>query len=195
MSQEEVAKAVKAMDSQEINGRRLRVRSAADKDKKGSGGGGAGPSSSSQPKKARRELTVNDVTRHLAYAFVGFLERQKAKDGVDDDKKAEFTQAVSLVNSLFDLPAEQTSEDPLKVRSMGAFLNFAQIPLLYQLFGSISPSNVGKGNYQKLKSENKFLVTFFESKQQSTNLHVTWPLRVAQFGWQVRSTASTFEKV
>ena len=117
MSQEEVAKAVKAMDSQEINGRRLRVRSAADKDKKGSGsGGGAGPSSS-HPKKARRELTVNDVTRHLAYAFVGFLERQKAKDGVDDDKKAEFTQAVSLVNSLFDLPAEQTNEDPLKVRS------------------------------------------------------------------------------
>ena len=130
MSQEEVAKAVKAMDSQEINGRRLRVRSAADKDKKGSGGG-AGPSSSSQPKKARRELTVNDVTRHLAYAFVGFLERQKAKDGVDDDKKAEFTQVVSLVNSLFDLPAEQTSEDPLKVRSRGAFSNFAQS--LYQL--------------------------------------------------------------
>ena len=35
ISQEEVAKAVKAMESKEINGRRLRVRSAADKDKKG----------------------------------------------------------------------------------------------------------------------------------------------------------------
>ena len=35
ISQEEVAKAVKAMESTEINGRRLRVRSAADKDKKG----------------------------------------------------------------------------------------------------------------------------------------------------------------
>lgn len=36
ISEEEVQKAVKAMDSNEINGRRLRVRSAGDKDKKSS---------------------------------------------------------------------------------------------------------------------------------------------------------------
>ena len=57
VSQEEVAKAVKAMDSQEINGRRLRVRSAADKDKKGSSNqasGAAGTSSSAAPTKKAR---------------------------------------------------------------------------------------------------------------------------------------------
>ena len=45
VSQEEVQKAVKSMESVEISGRRLRVRSAADKDKKTSSAGGA-----SQPK-------------------------------------------------------------------------------------------------------------------------------------------------
>lgn len=80
VSQEEVQKAVKSMESVEISRRRLRVRSAADKDKKTSSAGGA-----SQPKKVRRELNVDDVTRHLAYAFVGFLQRQKeAGDGPVD---------------------------------------------------------------------------------------------------------------
>ena len=45
VSQEEVQKAVKSMESVEISGRRLRVRSAADKDKKTASAGGA-----SQPK-------------------------------------------------------------------------------------------------------------------------------------------------
>jgi len=112
VSQEEVQKAVKSMESVEISGRRLRVRSAADKDKKTSSAGGA-----SQPKKVRRELNVDDVTRHLAYAFVGFLQRQKDRDEHKDneDKQAEFTQAVSIINSLYALPEEQTDEDPLKI--------------------------------------------------------------------------------
>ena len=68
-------------------------------------------------RKVRRELNVDDVTRHLAYAFVGFLQRQKDRDEHKDneDKQAEFTQAVSIINSLYALPEEQTDEDPLKV--------------------------------------------------------------------------------
>ena len=60
---------------------------------------------------------MDDVTRHLAYAFVGFLQRQKDRDEHKDneDKQAEFTQAVSIINSLYALPEEQTDEDPLKV--------------------------------------------------------------------------------
>merc|ERR1711974_109145 len=36
-------------------------------------------------------------------------------EAVVEEKKAEFTQAVSLINNLFELPAEQTAEDDLKI--------------------------------------------------------------------------------
>ncbi len=72
-SKEEIEKAVKAMDNKLIQGRYLRVRSAANRSRDGGGGGG---SHSAAPSARRRDLTVNDVKRHLAYAFNCFLERE-----------------------------------------------------------------------------------------------------------------------
>jgi len=101
------------------NGRRLRVRTAGDKDKKEEHGNDK--AGQSQPKRARKEQKVEHLTRHLAYAIVGFLNRQRetltrdCEEAVVEEKKAEFTQAVGLINSLFELPAEQTEEDPLKI--------------------------------------------------------------------------------
>jgi len=101
-SKEEVAKAVKLMDSQEINGRRLRVRSSHAKEKK--------DQDASPKRKPRRELCVDDVTRHLAFAFNEFLERQKNNDGVDENKQAVLRQAKELIASAFDLPEEENDE-------------------------------------------------------------------------------------
>merc|ERR1712088_671241 len=101
-SKEEVAKAVKLMDSQEINGRRLRVRSSHAKEKK--------DQDVSPKRKPRRELIVDDVTRHLAFAFNEFLERQKNKDGVDENKQAIIRQAKELISSAFDLPEDENDE-------------------------------------------------------------------------------------
>jgi len=105
-SKEEVAKAVKLMDSQEINGRRLRVRSSHAKEKK--------DQETSPKRKARRELCVDDVTRHLAFAFNDFLERQKNKEGVDENKQAVLRQAKELIASAFDLP-EDSNDESLKI--------------------------------------------------------------------------------
>jgi len=105
-SKEEVAKAVKLMDSQEINGRRLRVRSSHAKEKK--------DQETSPKRKARRELCVDDVTRHLAFAFNEFLERQKNKEGVDENKQAVISQAKELLASAFDLP-EDSNDESLKI--------------------------------------------------------------------------------
>ena len=66
-------------------------------------------------RKPRRELCVDDVTRHLAFAFNEFLERQKNKDGVDDNKQTVITQAKELISSAFDLP-EDVNDESLKVR-------------------------------------------------------------------------------
>lgn len=101
-SKEEVAKAVKLMDSQEINGRRLRVRSSHAKEKK--------DQDASPKRKPRRELCVDDVTRHLVFAFNEFLERQKNKDGVDENKQTVITQAKELISSAFDLPEDENDE-------------------------------------------------------------------------------------
>merc|ERR1712088_514892 len=105
-SKEEVAKAVKLMDSQEINGRRLRVRSSHAKEKK--------DQETSPKRKTRRELCVDDVTRHLAFAFNEFLERQKNKEGVDENKQAVINQAKELISSAFDLP-EDSNDESLKI--------------------------------------------------------------------------------
>ena len=58
-------------------------------------------------RKPRRELCVDDVTRHLAFAFNEFLERQKNKEGVDGNKQALIQQAKELVMSVFDLPEDE----------------------------------------------------------------------------------------
>ena len=55
------------------------------------------------------------MTRHLAFAFNEFLERQKNKDGVDDNKQTVITQAKELISSAFDLP-EDDNDESLKVR-------------------------------------------------------------------------------
>ena len=65
-------------------------------------------------RKPRRELCVDDVTRHLAFAFNEFLERQKNKEGVDGNKQALIQQAKELVMSVFDLPEDENDES-LKV--------------------------------------------------------------------------------
>ena len=66
-------------------------------------------------RKARRELCVDDVTRHLAFAFNEFLERQKNKEGVDENKQAVISQAKELLASAFDLP-EDSNDESLKVK-------------------------------------------------------------------------------
>ena len=111
------------MDSLEINGRRLRVRSAADKDKKGSGGGGANASASSgsagtsSSRPVRRDLRVEDVSKHLVYAFNSFLGRQmeiaEGETGaLSQEKKETLKQAQESLKAVFDLP----EDDSLKVR-------------------------------------------------------------------------------
>jgi RNA recognition motif-containing protein len=80
-SEAEIQTAVKALDSKEIHGRRLRVRSSKDKDNK--------QAQATQEKKRpapKRELTEDDVTRHLVFAFNGFLDRQGKKEPVDEEK-------------------------------------------------------------------------------------------------------------
>merc|ERR1719210_2432791 len=57
-NEEEIQKAIKAMDSKEIHGRRLRVRSSKDKDRNDKK-----DDKKSIPRK--RELAIEDVTRHL----------------------------------------------------------------------------------------------------------------------------------
>merc|ERR1719400_1280442 len=67
-SEAEIQTAVKALDSKEIHGRRLRVRSSKDKDNK--------QAQATQEKKRpapKRELTEDDVTRHLVFAFNGIF--------------------------------------------------------------------------------------------------------------------------
>merc|ERR1712012_752317 len=81
-SEEEIQKAIKAMDSKEIHGRRLRVRSSKDKDHNDKA---EAARKKFQPK---RELTENDVTKHLVFAFMGFLGRQMEAEGLDDEVKS-----------------------------------------------------------------------------------------------------------
>lgn len=56
----------------------------------------------------KRELTVADVTRHLAFAFNAFLDRQMVKDGVDQEKVESMKQAQILIRSAFDLPNDDS---------------------------------------------------------------------------------------
>ena len=74
-------------------------------------------------------MIVDDVTRHLAFAFNEFLERQKNKDGVDENKQAIIRQAKELISSAFDLPEDENDES-LKVTLtilMVAILSFKRI--------------------------------------------------------------------
>ena len=71
----------------------------------------------------RRNLRVEDVTRHLAFAFNSFLERQAAAEtpttpdaeegssGMSEDKKEKLKQVQENLKEIFDLP----DDDSLKV--------------------------------------------------------------------------------
>merc|ERR1739846_91625 len=105
-SEAEIQTAVKALDSKEIHGRRLRVRSSKDKDNK--------QAQATQEKKRpapKRELTEDDVTRHLVFAFNGFLDRQGKKEPVDEEKKKKFEEAKNLLKEAFEIP----DDDSLKI--------------------------------------------------------------------------------
>merc|ERR1719266_1332220 len=88
-SEEEIQKAIKAMDSKEIHGRRLRVRSSKDKDRKDR-------EAAERKRPPKRELTEDDVTRHLVFAFNGFLDRQANKESIDEEKKKQIEDAKKL---------------------------------------------------------------------------------------------------
>ena len=55
-------------------------------------------------------MCVDDVTRHLAFAFNEFLERQKNKEGVDESKQEVIRQAKEMITSVFDLPEDESDE-------------------------------------------------------------------------------------
>ena len=62
------------------------------------------------PKKVA-ELNEGHVTRHLAFAFVGFLERQMTSEGVAEEDAAEMKVAKEAIKKAFKLP----EDDSLKV--------------------------------------------------------------------------------
>jgi len=105
-SEEEVQKAIKAMDSKEIHGRRLRVRSSKDKDDKNK------QATEEKKRPQKRELTEDDVSRHLVFAFNGFLDRQIAKIvDADEEKAKKIEEARDLLKEAFDIP----DDDSLKI--------------------------------------------------------------------------------
>merc|ERR1712025_1305490 len=59
----------------------------------------------------KRELTEDDVTRHLVFAFNGFLDRQANKETVDEDKKKQIEDAKNLLKEAFEIP----DDDSLKI--------------------------------------------------------------------------------
>ena len=59
----------------------------------------------------KRELTVDDVSRHLVFSFNGFLDRQAKKDGLEEDKMKKIEQAKDLLKEAFDIP----DDDSLKI--------------------------------------------------------------------------------
>jgi len=105
-SEVEIQTAIKALDSKEIHGRRLRVRSSKDKDNK--------QAQATQERKRpapKRELTEDNVTRHLVFAFNGFLDRQGKKEPVDEEKAKKLEQARDLLKEAFEIP----DDDSLKI--------------------------------------------------------------------------------
>jgi len=101
-SEEEIQKAIKAMDSKEIHGRRLRVRSSKDKDRNDK----KDNDKKSAPRK--RELAIEDVTRHLVCAFNGFLSRQAAAEGLDEEKKGKMELVQEILKEIYELPDDDT---------------------------------------------------------------------------------------
>jgi hypothetical protein len=111
------------LDSKEIHGRRLRVRSSKDKDNKQAQASTEErkspapkrklveerPAAKSELKKS--ELKEDDVTHHLVFAINRFLDRQAKKKSVDEEKAKKFEQARDLLKEAFDIP----DDDSLKI--------------------------------------------------------------------------------
>ena len=59
----------------------------------------------------RKELQVEHVKRHLAFAFVSFLSRELKIDGITEVRHDQLRSAQEMIKNAFDLP----DDDSLKV--------------------------------------------------------------------------------
>ena len=125
---EEIEKAVKALDSKELHGRRLRVRAAGDKEKKPGDPGYKEKEKSRDRSKSRerdrgssssrrrnREVRVSDVKGHLTYAYIGFLEREMSEPGLNEEKKETMAQAIQVLKEAFDIPNDESLKVHLSI--------------------------------------------------------------------------------
>merc|ERR1712241_603748 len=122
-SEEEIQKAIKALDSKEIHGRRLRVRSSKDKDGKGTG------TAERKRPPPKRELTEDDVTRHLVFAFNGFLDRQASKESIDEAKKKQIEDAKTMLKEAFDIPDDESLKISRNLELIFLHNNRREIPV------------------------------------------------------------------
>merc|ERR1712156_770901 len=122
-SEEEIQKAIKALDSKEIHGRRLRVRSSKDKDGKGTG------TAERKRPAPKRELTEDDVTRHLVFAFNGFLDRQANKESIDEAKKKQIEDAKTMLKEAFDIPDDESLKISRNLELIFLHNNRREIPV------------------------------------------------------------------
>ena len=114
---------MKALDSKEINGRRLRVRAAGDKEKKPGDPGYKDKEPKSRERerersrsrdrgssssRRRREVRVSDVKGHLTYAYIGFLEREMSEPGLNEEKKDKMARAIQVLKEAFDIPNDES---------------------------------------------------------------------------------------
>merc|ERR1712062_596334 len=56
----------------------------------------------------KRELAIEDVTRHLVCAFNGFLSRQAAVEGLDEEKKGKMELVQEILKEVYELPDDDT---------------------------------------------------------------------------------------
>ena len=56
----------------------------------------------------KRELAIEDVTRHLVFAFSGFLGRQAATEGLDEEKKGKMELVQEILKEIYELPEDDT---------------------------------------------------------------------------------------
>merc|ERR1712156_434997 len=122
-SEEEIQKAIKALDSKEIHGRRLRVRSSKDKDGKGTG------TAERKRPPPKRKLTEDDVTRHLVFAFNGFLDRQANKESIDEAKKKQIEDAKTMLKEAFDIPDDESLKISRNLELIFLHNNRREIPV------------------------------------------------------------------
>merc|ERR1712156_1325592 len=109
-SEEEIQKAIKALDSKEIDGK------------------GTGTAERKRPP-PKRELTEDDVTRHLVFAFNGFLDRQANKESIDDDKKKQIEDAKTMLKEAFDIPDDESLKISRNLELIFLHNNRREIPV------------------------------------------------------------------